>query len=305
MKGSASRPLFSNSHGVIRMQIGSYDVHIIHAGRFKLDGGAMFGVVPKNLWSRTNPADEQNRIDMAMRLLVLKDSERCILIDTGAGLKFGEKFRAIYAIDDTEYSLFESLKRCGIATDEITDVVLTHLHFDHTGGATIRRGESVEPTFPNARFHIQRKHWEWALHPSDRDKASFIPENYLPLLKANQQHFVDGEIELFPNVHLHVVNGHTFGMQLPRIEGTDAEILFCADLFPLLSHIAPPYIMGYDLQPLETLKEKLAVLNRAVEKRMILFFEHDPIIQAATVLRTEKSFSVRSHGTLDEVLSTL
>ncbi len=284
------------------MNFGRYDIQSIEAGRLRLDGGAMFGVVPKPLWEKHNHVDEHNRIAMTMRVLVLRDGERTILIDSGAGEKENDKFRSIYAIDYSEYSLLKGLAKLGVAPEQVTDVILTHLHFDHAGGCVQRVEDRLEPVFPNARHYVQQRHWSWAMQPSDKDKASFLPDNYMPLRDADLLTFVDGETELFDGVHVQVVDGHTFGQQLVRIDGGGASLLYAADLVPMSSHVPGPWIMGYDLQPLVTLREKNQMLERAARDGDILVFEHDPPIEAATIQKTEKGFSIRDKGTLNGVL---
>jgi glyoxylase-like metal-dependent hydrolase (beta-lactamase superfamily II) len=277
----------------IKMKIGKYKLHIIHSGYFALDGGAMFGIIPKNLWNSTNPADSQNRIQLSTRNLLLVSDSRKILIDTGMGNKWNEKEKEIYNIQQEEFSLHSSMKKAGFHPREITDVILTHLHFDHTGGSTHPDNGKIVPAFPNAVFHTSKKNYEWAINPSDRDRGSYIKDNFLPLhdegvLKLNESNSVfDDEISFVE------VNGHTFGQQLIKISDSTNTLLYCGDLFPTSSHIKLPYIMGYDLQPLVTLQEKKNILPKVVEENWILFFEHDPFIAAASINKGEKGFSVK------------
>ncbi|NOY05225.1 MAG: MBL fold metallo-hydrolase [Chlorobi bacterium] len=275
----------------------------IETCRFRLDGGAMFGVVPKNLWNRTNPADEQNRIDMAARLLLIKRNEQTILIDTGLGYKLSDKMQKIYDVDFSRFTLEHSLAEVGESLDSITDVIITHLHFDHVGGAVSKDHDRYVPTFPRARYHVQKQQWQWALHPSERDRASYFPENYLPLQEHGVLNLLEGETDLFPGIHVIPVEGHTFGQQVVLVETERRKVLYAADLIPIVSHIPAPYIMGYDLQPLVTLREKNELLSRAVEERWVIFFEHDPVYEAATVVRTEKGFRPGRMGALSEILS--
>ena len=270
------------------MKIGKYNIRIINSGFFALDGGAMFGIIPKPLWNKNNPADEVNRIKLATRLLLLESDSKKILIDTGMGEKWDEKSRSIYSIDQTEYSLDNSLSAVGIKAEEITDVILTHLHFDHAGGTTIFRDGKLEPTFTNAVYHVQKKNFEWALNPTDRDKGSYLKDNFEPLAKEGVLKLIDGENQFDDEIHFIIVNGHTFAQQLVKISDGTNTFLYCCDLFPTYSHIRLPYIMGYDLQPLVTLQEKKYVLNKAIEENWKLFFEHDPEFAYATVKQTEK-----------------
>jgi len=286
------------------LNFGPFELHVIETGRFRLDGGAMFGVVPKNLWSKTNPADGQNRIAMTMRSLLIKNGEQVLLVDTGVGYKTSEKFNSIFAIDFSACSLEMNLRKAGVEKDDVTHVVCTHLHFDHIGGATTRIGNDITATFQNAQYLIQRKHWEWALKPSVRDTASFLPENYLPLREREQITLLDGDTELFPGIAVEVINGHTFGQQLVRVAHGGRTIIFVADLVPLAAHIPAPYIMGYDLQPLVSLQEKTSLLSEVVMNDDILFFEHDRDIEAATVEQTPRGFSMKKGGSLEEILAS-
>lgn len=270
------------------MKIGKYSLHVIESGSFALDGGAMFGIIPKPLWQNNNPPDEMNRIKLFARNLLLVSDSKKILIDTGIGNFWDEKFKRIY---DLDYSVSESknLKKLNINSEEITDVILTHLHFDHTGGSTRLENGKWIPNFPNAKFHVQQKHFEWALNPSERDKGSFIKERFLPLaeeglLNLKDDTSFDDEIELI------IINGHTFFQQIIKISDGSKTLLYCGDLLPFSTHIPLPYVMGYDLQPLVTVQEKKNILQRAMEENWILFFEHDPFNVAATVSKNEKGY---------------
>ncbi len=270
------------------MRIGPYELHAIETGRFALDGGAMFGVVPRPLWEKTNPPDGKNRITLAARALLLKGNGRTVLIDTGNGAKFNEKLTSIYRIEMAEYNLVSSLARHGVAPEDVTDVILTHLHFDHAGGATtLADGEAV-PTFPHARYCVQREHWLAAQQPTDRDRASFFPEDFMPLHQRGVLDFTEGEGEILPGVRVAIVHGHTAALQCPLISDGRTSVLYCADLVPTTSHVPLPWIMAYDLRPLVTLEEKRRLLGRAVEEGWILFFEHDPALAAARLARTDK-----------------
>jgi len=275
------------------MEIGKYTLHIIESGYFALDGGAMFGIIPKPLWEKSNPADENNRIKLATRNLLLKSGAKNILIDTGMGTKWEDKFKEIYRIDQNESSLKKSLMKIGLKPEDITDVILTHLHFDHTGGSTEVSNGKLTPAFRNAKYYIKKKNFNWAANPSDRDKGSYLKENFLPLKEAGVLCFTDDERNFDSEIEFIEVNGHTFGQQLVKIQDSSNTILFCADLFPTTSHINLPYIMGYDLQPLVTLEEKKKILNKAQEGDWKLFFEHDPFNALATVEKTEKGFKIK------------
>ncbi|MBU0508089.1 MBL fold metallo-hydrolase [bacterium] len=275
------------------MRIGPYKVSAIEAGDFRLDGGAMFGVVPKVLWNRTNRADELNRIEMVMRCLLIEDADRKILVDSGAGDKEGQKFTDMYAVDNTQNSLLRSLAALAIKPEQITDVIHTHLHFDHAGGSTRLDSGRVVPMFPNARHYVQKRHWVHALNPTDRDRASFFDHNYRPVQEAGLLELVEGDTELFPGVELIVHDGHSPAMQSVRVFGGDSSIWFPADLIPLSVHVPLPYIMGYDLFPMTTLAEKKRLLPRALEEKWILVYEHDPRITASLLTRDLRGQIVR------------
>jgi glyoxylase-like metal-dependent hydrolase (beta-lactamase superfamily II) len=275
------------------MKIGDYTLHAVQTGLFRLDGGAMFGVVPKSLWAKTNPADDKNRIDMCMRALLLISDKRKILIDNGVGYKMSQKLNDIYGVDHSEFTLEKSLAETGLKKEDITDVILTHLHFDHAGGSTyIDEESSLKLTFPNATHYLQKKHWEWANNPTDRDKASFFPENFEMLNKVKMLKFFDGDYKFDDYIQLHVINGHTPAQQIVTVKDDNNTILFTADLFPMASHINPPYIMGYDLYPLTTLEEKKKFLPKITVENWILFFEHDPFTETARAEKTEKGYRI-------------
>ena len=282
------------------MIINPYKLTALETGRFALDGGAMFGVVPKNLWSKYNPPDDQNRISLALRCLLLTSNDRKIIIDTGIGDKFDQKWQDIYKIDLSEYTLAKSLSAIGIRCDEITDVILTHLHFDHCGGTSIRKSEDIILTFPNARYYVQKKQWDWAQKPSVKDKASFLPENYSLLMQSGLLNLIDGPGKLFPGVESLVMNGHTPGMQVIKISDSDNTILFCTDLIPTTAHVPLPWVMAYDNHPLETIAEKSELLPLAVAGQWYLFFEHDPSFCAGIVQKNERGFMVSKLFSTDE-----
>lgn len=265
------------------------NLYAIDTGKFRLDGGAMFGVVPKVIWEKTNPADPQNRIDMAMRCLLIEDGNRLILVDNGIGDKYDEKFAKLYAVDHSQ-TLDKSLEALGFNRSDVTDVVLTHLHFDHCGGSTAWHPvkERHEVTFENAHFWLQHSHLQWALNPNAREKASFYTENIQPLVQSSQLRLLDGETELFPGLNLKVVNGHTDGQQLPLLEYKGRKLLYAGDLFPSFGHLPLPYVMGYDTRPLLTLEERAQILPWLVDEEVVLFYEHDPYHECGTVIRNEK-----------------
>jgi glyoxylase-like metal-dependent hydrolase (beta-lactamase superfamily II) len=273
-------------------------LHAIETGHFKLDGGAMFGVVPKPLWERTNPADEMNRIKMAARSLLIEDGSRLILIDTGMGNKQSEKFFSHYALWG-DFNLDSSLKEKGFHRDDITDVVFTHLHFDHCGGAIVRNKKGFyEPAFKNAHFWSHKDHWQWAIEPNVREAASFRPENILPIEESGQLNFVqNAKKELGFEVLL--MDGHTEKQLLPVIQHKGKTIVFAADLIPTIGHLPIPYVMGYDTRPLLTLSEKKRFLATAVDQDYLLFLEHDAENQLISLKNTEKGVRLDQSFTLD------
>ena len=266
-------------------------LHSIETGNFKLDGGAMFGVVPKVLWERTNPADSQNRIEMSARCLLIEDGEKLILIDAGLGNKQSEKFFSHYDRSG-DMTLESSLASCGFGVEDVTDVFLTHLHFDHCGGATKREGDKIVPVFKNAKFWCSKNHWEWAsVSPNPREKASFLEENLLPLKKSGQLNLFDSAEDGFcPELgfDLLFVDGHTEKMALPKIQYKGKTILFASDLVPTAGHIPIPYLMGYDVRPLITMEEKSRILNSLVENNSLMFLQHDPENEVVFLKKTEK-----------------
>ncbi len=286
------------------MKFGNIELFPIETGRFRLDGGAMFGVVPKNLWNATNPADESNRIELALRTLLVKKEDRVILVDTGLGDKLSQKLNTIYGVDFNRFTLLKSLSEIGIISEQITDVIITHLHFDHTGGAVTKKNDDLVPTFPNAKYYVQKRQWEWAQKKSERDRASYFPENYIPLYDHGVLNFTDGNTELFSGIHVIMLDGHTYGQQVVRIEEAGQSLLYCADLIPTTSHIPAPFIMGYDLQPIITLEEKHVFLDKAVKHDWLLYFEHDSVHEVARVSQNDRGYQAREKGALHEVLHT-
>lgn len=264
-------------------------LHTIDTGFFKLDGGAMFGVVPKTIWNKTNPADENNLCTWAMRCLLIEEGDRLILVDTGIGNKQDPKFFSHFYLHGNA-TLESSLAALGFHKDDITDVFLTHLHFDHVGGAVSRENDRLVPAFKNATYWSNRQHWDWAVFPNEREKASFLKENILPLQESGQLEFVstDDGVKFTDNITIRFVYGHTDAMMLPLISYKDKSILYMADLLPSAGHIPLPYVMAYDMFPLKTLEEKKIILNEAIEKGYILFLEHDPINECCTLQQTEK-----------------
>lgn len=278
-------------------------LYTINAGHFKLDGGAMFGVVPKSLWNKVNPADDNNMCSWAMRCLLIEHGNYRILIDNGMGSKQDEKFFGHYYLhgDDT---LEKSLAANGFTPDDITDVFLTHLHFDHCGGS-IKKDDNgnLVPAFPKALYWSNEKHWLSAVAPNDREKASFLRENILPIEEHGLLRFVDkgdGE-EWIEDIRIRIVNGHTDSMMLPQVRYNDTTILYCADLFPSVGHLPLPWVMAYDMRPLDTLKEKKALLNEAVANNWVLYFEHDPVNECCTLQQTDKGIRVKDTFRLSEL----
>jgi len=275
--------------------------YTINTGYFKLDGGAMFGVVPKSIWNKLNPADENNMCTWALRCLLVEDGNRLILVDNGLGNKQDEKFFNHYYLhgDDT---LDKSLAKHGFSRNDITDVVLTHLHFDHCGGSINREGEKLVPAFKNAVYWSNQRHWKWATEPNEREKASFLKENILPIQESGQLKFTDLAGEDFPSDMLvREVFGHTDAMMLPQFRYKGKTILFMADLLPSAAHIPLPYVMAYDMFPLTTLQEKKSFLTEAQQNDYVLFFEHDPQIECCTLQLTERGIRMKDHFRLDEM----
>lgn len=287
-------------------------LYTIETGRFKLDGGAMFGVVPKSIWNKINPADENNLCSWAMRCLLIEDDNRLILIDNGIGNKQDAKFFSHYYLHGGD-SLDQSLAKHGFQRKDITDVILTHLHFDHCGGSIEKVGDSLEPAFINANYWSNEEHWEWAVKPNDREKASFLKENILPIQESGHLQFVqlphvdwDASMPLpsqkfEDNIALRFVEGHTNAMMLPQIQYKGRTIVFMADLLPSAGHIPIPYVMAYDMFPLTTLNEKKSFLKEAVENNYVLFFEHDPQHECCELVQTEKGVRAGRTFQLEEL----
>lgn len=278
-------------------------LYAIETGHFKLDGGAMFGVVPKALWQKTNPADAQNRIEMAARSLLIEDGNRLILIDTGMGNKQSDKFFGHYGLWG-DHSLDRSLKTHGFHRDDITDVFFTHLHFDHCGGAIVRNPKGYyEPAFKNARFWSHKDHWKWATEPNVREKASFLPENILPIEESGQLNVLDSSHTPL-GFDVLLVDGHTEKQMLPLLKYKGKLILFAADLIPTAGHLPIPYVMGYDTRPLLSLQEKEKILGDAVKEDTLLFLEHDPHHMLISLIQTEKGVRMKESFTLTDYFAS-
>jgi glyoxylase-like metal-dependent hydrolase (beta-lactamase superfamily II) len=278
------------------------NLHAIDTGFFKLDGGAMFGVVPKSIWQKTNPANEQNLCNWAMRCLLIQDGNQTILIDNGLGTKQDAKFFSHYFLNG-DATLQSSLHRAGVEAADITDMFLTHLHFDHCGGGVERTGDKLELAFPKAQYWSNADHWQWAIQPNPREKASFLKENILPMQESGHLKFVDVHAPSpFSSFDIQYVSGHTDKMMIPMIRYKNKVICFMADLLPSVGHIPLPYVMGYDTRPLITLEEKERFLNEAATHGYVLFLEHDPENECCTVKHTEKGVRVDQTFRLAEIL---
>lgn len=276
------------------------NLYTIDTGFFKLDGGAMFGVVPKSLWQRTNPADENNLCTWATRLLLIEDGDRLTLVDTALGDKQDAKFFGHYYLhgDDT---LDGSLAKHGFQRDDITDVILTHLHFDHCGGAIKKQGEKLIPAFKNAHFWSNQKHWEWANNPNPRENASFLQENIRPIKESGQLKFINEGEKYDQEIDIRLTYGHTEAMMLPQIKCKGKTILYMADLLPSTGHIPIPYVMSYDVRPLTTMQERQTYWQEIVENEYILFLEHDPEVECCTLQYTEKGIRLKETFKLSEI----
>lgn len=291
-------------------------LYSINTGYFKLDGGAMFGVVPKTIWNKINPADENNLCSWALRCLLIEDGNRLILVDNGNGDKQDAKFFSHYHLhgDDT---LEKSLAKYGFSKDDITDVFLTHLHFDHCGGSIKYEGEKLVPNFKNATYWSNERHWEWATEPNEREKASFLKENILPIKESGQLKFIRNPLQdekgwtAYPpgtlltdfneTINVRFVDGHTESMMLPEIKYKNKTVVFMADLLPSAGHIPIPYVMAYDMFPLTTLGEKRNFLNTALNNDYILFFEHDPVNECCTLQQTERGIRPKEFFKLEDI----
>ena len=273
--------------------IGEWKVIVLETGDFRLDGGAMMGSVPKVLWEQTNPADELNRINLSLRCLLLDNGSKRVLIETGMGNKFNDKFQSMFAIKQSSNPLSDTLGEYGYSIESITDVILTHLHFDHSGGAlNCNENEVLVPAFTNAKYHVSESNWKLGVAPNPRDRASYLNENYLPLKDAGVLNLIADNSEILSGISSYIVNGHTTGQQLIKVESEGEVLVFCSDLIPLRSHLKLPWIMGYDLNALLSLKEKTKFLQEAVDGDWWLFFYHDPKTIAVKIEKGEKHYNV-------------
>lgn len=273
------------------MKIGKFEINVVDTGIFALDGGSMFGVVPKVMWSKQyNKGDELNRIPLAARPLLIKFDDRIILIDTGNGNKFNDKFASIYQIDREKSSISNALSKFGLKPEDITDVLLTHLHFDHAGGATELVNGIIQPTFHNAKYYVQKTHYEWAKNPTEKDRASFISDNFVPLFNDGLLELIDGDVEIFPGIYAITFNGHTKGMQAFLLKDESQSVFYPADFCPTAAHVPVPYVMGYDNEPLEAIKERKRILPQAYEEGWIIIYEHDAFTEASIINMNDKGF---------------
>jgi len=273
--------------------IGEWKVVVLETGDFRLDGGAMMGSVPKVLWEQTNPADKLNRINLSLRCLLLDNGSKRVLIETGLGNKFNDKFKSMFAIEQSSHPLSDALSGYGYTSESITDVILTHLHFDHSGGALISdENEALVPAFPNAQYHISKRNWDVGVTPNPRDRASYLNENYSTLKDAGVLKLNPDNSEILAGISSYIVNGHTTGQQLIKVESEDEVLVFCSDLIPLRSHLKLPWIMGYDLNALLSLQEKTKFLQEAADGDWWLFFYHDPKTVAVKIEKGEKYYNV-------------
>ncbi|WP_234571318.1 MBL fold metallo-hydrolase [Rhodohalobacter sp. 614A] len=286
------------------VEFGNFELYPIEAGRFRLDGGAMFGVVPKTLWSKQIPADDKNRILMGMRCLLIKSkkTDKAYLVDNGSGDKFNDKMASIYDLDYDHSDLISSLKNCGFEPADITDIIFTHLHFDHCGGTTTYNEQGkISEVFPKATYHVNKRHWETANHPNAREKASFFPENLDPIKNSGRLNLVDDYHEFETNLDTLIMNGHTTGQQLPVLRNGETILVYAADLIPTFTHIPLPWVMGYDMKPIQTLEEKEAFLNQAADENWHLFLEHDADHEVVTVQKENGKFMLKNTLSLAEI----
>ncbi len=274
------------------MKFGKYDCFSIELGDFVLDGGAMFGVVPKILWEKKIPADKNNFIPMKARSLLIQGNGKNILVDNGPGSKLSDKMKKNYKIEDKTTDIEAILLQYQLTCEDITDVIITHLHFDHAGGSTIIKDNKMVPTFPAAKYYVQKTQFEEAINPGIKEAGSYFKENFMPLEKSGVLVILDGPIALFDGIEILISNGHTPGQQHPLVKGEETSLFYCADLIPTSAHIPIPWHMAYDNKPLSILKEKQEILSRAILENWVLFFEHDPVIAAASVKKGEKDFMV-------------
>jgi len=275
------------------MRLGGFDISLLSDGTFWLDGGAMFGVVPKAIWDKLNPADEENRIELGLNCLLIQTYDKNILLDTGLGDKFDEKFKERFKVNKAK-ELNISLKEVGLTPEDIDMVINTHLHFDHAGGNTRLEMGNPTPSFPRAKYVIQRGEWEDAINPNERTRASYLKDNLIPIQETGLLELIDGDTELLPGVRTIVTGGHTPNHQIVLLESEGKKALYLGDLVPTTSHIKTPYVMGYDLYPLDTMMKKREILNRALEEHWLLIFEHDPKIGMAYLSEEEDKLKLIS-----------
>ena len=274
------------------MKIGKYDLYSVETSEFGLDGGAMFGIIPKPVWERKVSADELNRVNMVTRSLLLVSDEKKILIDTGNGTKWEEKYKQIYDINTDQYNIEKSLGKYGFSSEQITDVICTHMHFDHIGGNTKIKSGKVVPTFPNAKYWISEENWKLANHPSQKDAGSFIEHDWKVLAENQMIEIIDGREPFIEGIETFVTHGHTPGLLHPIVSDGSNKLFYGADIFPMAAHIPIPWVMAYDVQPVVTMEEKQKLLQKMGFEDWILFFEHDPHIQACTVHKGEKHYKL-------------
>lgn len=286
------------------LHLGPFEIFTIEAGRFLLDGGAMFGVVPKTLWSRQIPADDKNRIEMAMRLMLIqsRESGKIYLIDNGSGDKFNEKMSSIYGLDYDHSNLISSLNSCGFKPEDITDIIFSHLHFDHCGGTTTYDQDgNLKEVFPKALYHVNERHWKTANYPNEREKASFFPENINPIKESGRLNLVKDHHEFEPGLKTIPMNGHSEGQQLPVITDGSTTIVYVADLLPTFAHVPLPWVMGYDMKPIQTLNEKALFLRKASEENWYLYMEHDATHEVITIRNVNGKYQMKSSLSLNDI----
>ena len=274
------------------MKIGKYDLYSVETSEFGLDGGAMFGIIPKPVWEKKVSADELNRVNMVTRSLLLVSDEKKILIDTGNGTKWEEKYKQIYDINTDQYNIEKSLGKYGFSSEQITDVICTHMHFDHIGGNTKIKSGEVVPTFPNAKYWISEENWKLANHPSQKDAGSFIEHDWKVLAENQMIEIIDGREPFIEGIETIVTHGHTPGLLHPIVSDGSNKLFYGADIFPMVAHIPIPWVMAYDVQPVVTMEEKQKLLQKMEREDWILFFEHDPHIQACTVHKDGKHYKL-------------
>ena len=274
------------------MKIGKYDLYSVETSEFGLDGGAMFGIIPKPVWEKKVSADELNRVNMVTRSLLLVSDEKKILIDTGNGTKWEEKYKQIYDINTDQYNIEKSLGKYGFSSEQITDVICTHMHFDHIGGNTKIKSGEVVPTFPNAKYWVSEENWKLANHPSQKDAGSFIENDWKVLAENQMIEIIDGREPFIEGIETFVTHGHTPGLLHPIVSDGSNKLFYGADIFPMAAHIPIPWVMAYDVQPVVTMEEKQKLLQKMEREDWILFFEHDPHIQACTVHKGEKHYKL-------------